>query len=114
MLFRSIQFMLAECAADLYAARWMTYKTAWEIDHNNEDGRALNEKISMCKYFATEAEGRIIDKCLQIHGGMGYMKESTIEMLYRDARIERIWEGTSQIQLRIVGNGLRKRGVLHF
>jgi alkylation response protein AidB-like acyl-CoA dehydrogenase len=111
--FQAIQFMLAECAADLYAARWMTYKTAWEEEHS-KDNKAMNEMISMCKYFATEAHGRIVDKCLQIHGGMGYMKESPIEMLYRDARIERIWEGTSQIQLRIIGGGLRKRGVLHF
>ena len=111
--FQAIQFMLAECASELYAARWMTYKTAWDID-NTTDGRANNEKISMCKWFATEAEARIVDKCLQIHGGMGYMKESPIEMLYRDARIERIWEGTSQIQLRIIGNGLRKRGTIHW
>lgn len=111
--FQAVQFMLAECAAELYAARWMTYKTAWEEEHSTDD-RALNEMISMCKYYATEAHGRIVDKCLQIHGGYGYTKDSTIEMLYRDARIERIWEGTSQIQLRIIGNGLRKRGILHF
>lgn len=111
--FQAIQFMLAECATELYAARWMTYKTAWE-EENSKDDKALNEMISMVKYYATEAHGRIVDKCLQIHGGMGYMKESPIEMLYRDARIERIWEGTSQIQLRIIGNGLRKRGTIHF
>ncbi len=66
------------------------------------------------KYFSAEMLGRVADKCLQVHGGMGYMKESPIERIYRDARIERIWEGTSQIQLRIIGNGIRKRGVLHF
>ncbi len=111
--FQAIQFMLAECATELYAARWMTYKTAWDEEHDT-DARAMNEKISMCKYFATEAHGRIADKCLQIHGGTGYTKEVPIEMLYRDARIARIWDGTSEIQLRIIGNGLRKRGVLHF
>jgi len=111
--FQAIQFMLAECATELYAARWMTYKAAYDEVYT-DDGRAINEKAAMCKYFASEMLGHVVDKCLQIHGGMGYMKESTIEHIYRDARIERIWEGTSQIQLRIIGNGLRKRGILHF
>lgn len=111
--FQAIQFMLAECASELYAARWATYKTAWE-EERSTDGRAINEMAAYVKYFSAEMLGRVADKCLQVHGGMGYMKESPIERIYRDARIERIWEGTSQIQLRIIGNGIRKRGVLHF
>lgn len=112
--FQAIQFMLAECAAELYAARWMTYKVAWDEENDMVDGRVLNEECAMVKYFGTEMLGHVVDKCLQIHGGMGYMKESPIEWIYRNARIERIWEGTSQIQLRIIGNGLRKRGQLHW
>ena len=93
---------------------WMTYKVVWDEENDMVDGRVLNEECAMVKYFGTEMLGHVVDKCLQIHGGMGYMKESPIEWIYRNARIERIWEGTSQIQLRIVGNGLRKRGQLHW
>ena len=91
--FQMIQSMLAESQAEVLAARAMVEKAA----HNKDAGKNTTKEAACCKYFATEAAGRIADRMLQIHGGNGYIKEYAIERLYRDVRLLRIYEGTSQI-----------------
>ena len=108
--FQAVQIMLADCAADLYAARMMTYNAAWDDDQGG-DHRALNAKASTVKVFASEALGRVADRVLQIFGGTGYMSETYVERAYRNARIERIWEGTSEINRLVVARNLLKRGM---
>lgn len=93
-----VQGLLADCQADLQAARALVRATA---DTFNEKGAAILE-ASCTKYFCTEAAGRIADRALQIHGGAGYMAEYDIERLYRDIRLLRIYEGTSQIQQLVI------------
>ena len=96
--FQLIQAMLADCAAEAFAARAMVEKASRDKDA----GIRIVKESACCKYFATEALGRIADRVLQIHGGYGYLKEYAIERLYRDARLLRIYEGTSQIQQLII------------
>ncbi|WP_433260958.1 acyl-CoA dehydrogenase family protein [Actinosynnema sp. CS-041913] len=108
--YQAIQFMLADCATDLHAARLLTYHAAWAADHG-EPPKVVNAKASMAKLFASEALGRVADRVLQIFGGTGYMNETYVERAYRNARIERIWEGTSEIQRVIIASNLLKRGM---
>ena len=91
--FQMIQSMLADSQAELLAARAMVEKAA----RNKDAGHNVTKEAACCKYFATEAAGRIADRMLQIHGGNGYIKEYAIERLYRDVRLLRIYEGSSQI-----------------
>jgi acyl-CoA dehydrogenase len=91
--FQLIQAMLADSQADTYAARAMVERAARDKDA----GKPITKEAACCKYFATEAAGRIADRMLQVHGGNGYIKEYAIERLYRDVRLLRIYEGTSQI-----------------
>jgi acyl-CoA dehydrogenase len=91
--FQLIQAMLADSQTEAYAARAMVEKAARDKDA----GLRITKEAASCKYFATEAAGRIADRMLQVHGGNGYIKEFAIERLYRDARLLRIYEGTSQI-----------------
>ncbi len=97
-----IQAMLAESATELYAAESMLTRASAAFD----DGTVSRTEPSMVKYFASEAVGRVADRAVQIHGGMGYMRGVPVERLYRDARLFRIYEGTSQIQQLIIGRGL--------
>jgi acyl-CoA dehydrogenase len=101
---RPKQGMLADCAAEALAARSMVEAVTREY----VDGRRIIKQSACCKYFATEALGRIADRVLQIHGGYGYIKEYTVERLYRDARLLRIYEGTSQIQQLVIARELTK------
>lgn len=93
-----VQGLLADAQADLHAARALVRATADTFDR---EGKAILE-ASCSKYFCTEAAGRIADRALQIHGGAGYMAEYDIERLYRDIRLLRIYEGTSQIQQLVI------------
>jgi len=102
--FQMIQSMLADSKAEAFAARAMVEKAA----RNKDAGRGATIESASCKYYATEAAGRIADRMLQIHGGNGYIKEYAIERLYRDARLLRIYEGTSQIQQIIIARELVK------
>lgn len=104
--FQLIQGMLAQMAAEIYAGRQMVYRTAWEKDQ----GRAIRMEAAMTKLFCTEMLGRVADSALQIHGGMGYMKEFPIERIYRDSRVVRIYEGTSEIQKIVIAKELLKDG----
>jgi len=108
--FQAIQFMLADCAIDLYASRMMTYNVAWD-DDQGLDPKVVSAKASAVKVFASEALGRVVDRVLQIFGGTGYMNETFVERAYRNARIERIWEGTSEIQRGILARNMLKRGM---
>ncbi len=96
--FQLIQGMVADSATEIFAARMMVYSTAWEIDQ----GHDVREKVSMVKLFASEMQSRVVDRVLQIFGGMGFCKELPIERMYRDARVTRIYDGTSEIHRTII------------
>lgn len=108
--FQAIEFMLADMAVDIMAHKSLLYRVAWEIDQGI-DRKLIHARASAVKLFGSEMAGRVIDKALQILGGRGYMRENPIERLYRDIRVDRIWEGTSEIQRSIIGGQIRKRGM---
>ncbi len=101
--------MLADCAVEIFAAKSMIYRVAWEIDRG-VDRKIVHARASAIKLYASEMAGRVLDRCVQIFGGRGYMRENPVERLNRDVRIDRIWEGTSEIQRVIIGGQLAKRG----
>jgi alkylation response protein AidB-like acyl-CoA dehydrogenase len=76
-----------------------------------EDSTALHARCSIAKLFASEAAGRVADRAVQIFGGRGYMRENVAERFYREVRVDRIWEGTSEIQRLIIARSLMKRGL---
>jgi acyl-CoA dehydrogenase len=106
--YQAIQFMLADSMTELNAARLMTYHVAQAWDR--DDPRILHGKTAMAKLFASEMAGRVADRAVQIFGGRGYMVENPAERYYRELRVDRIWEGTSEIQRLIIARGLLKRG----
>jgi acyl-CoA dehydrogenase len=101
--------MLADSLTELFAARSMTYETARSVDEG-ADGKVLHARCSMVKLFASEMAGRVADRAVQIFGGRGYMRENVAERFYRELRVERIWEGASEVQRLIVADQLAKRG----
>ena len=105
-----IQAMLADSVTELWAARLMTYETAAAHDRG-ENVKSLHAKCSMAKLYASEAAGRIADRCLQILGGRGYMRENCAERFMRELRVDRIWEGASEVQRLVIANALKKRGL---
>jgi acyl-CoA dehydrogenase len=102
--FQLVQAMLADSKADLYAAECMLRETARRHDR----GEKISVEASCCKMFASEMVGRIADRAVQIHGGAGYMRDSAVERFYRDVRLFRIYEGTTQIQQLIIGREVLK------
>ncbi|MER6473821.1 acyl-CoA dehydrogenase family protein [Streptomyces collinus] len=109
--YQLVQGMLADCAVDIAVNRAYTHQVAWEVDRSSaEDRKTLHAKAAIAKLAASEASGRVIDRCLQIHGGRGYDRAYAVERLYRELRVDRIWEGTSEIQRLIIANELVKRG----
>lgn len=108
--FQMIQQMLADSVIEINAARLMVLHAAWLIDQ----GRDAREWISMVKVQAAETLGRVVDRAVQVFGGMGFCKELPIERYYRDARIYRIFDGTSEIHRGIIARGLRRRGAALF
>jgi acyl-CoA dehydrogenase len=105
-----VQAMLADSATDLWAARLMTYETAHAHDRG-DDVKSLHVRCSMAKLFASEAAWRVADRAQQIFGGRGYMRENCAERFSREIRVDRIWEGASEIQRLIIGRALDKRGL---
>ncbi len=101
-----VQAMLADCRAETLAARSMVLETARTFD----TGTIPIGDIACCKYFASEMLCRVADRAVQIHGGQGYMQSSDVEWLYRDARLFRIYEGTSQIQQGLIAKEMAKAG----
>jgi alkylation response protein AidB-like acyl-CoA dehydrogenase len=107
---QAIQFMLADSVTELYASRLMTYDTARAID-SGVDLKVQHSRCSMTKLFVSEAANRIADRAVQIFGGRGYMRENVAERFFRELRVDRIWEGTSEIQRIIIARCLIKRGL---
>ncbi|KMO79341.1 butyryl-CoA dehydrogenase [Mycolicibacterium chubuense] len=101
--------MLADSATELFAARTMLYEVARAIDAGH-DRKTLHGQASMAKLYCSEMAGRAADRAVQIFGGRGYMRENVAERLFRELRVERIWEGASEIQRLIVGRQLMNRG----
>jgi alkylation response protein AidB-like acyl-CoA dehydrogenase len=107
--YQMIQAMLADSVNDLWASRLMTYECARNIDADG-DRKVQHAQCSMVKLFASEAAGRVADRAVQIFGGRGFMRENVAERFYRELRVDRIWEGTSEIQRIIIADQLAKRG----
>ena len=107
--YQGIQFMLADSLTELWGARLMTYQLAKGIDAGM-DVKVQHAQCSMAKVYASEMANRVADRALQIFGGRGYMRENVAERFYRELRVDRIWEGTSEIQRVIIANQLYKRG----
>ena len=107
---QAIQFMLADCTTELYAARLMTYDVARAADRG-DDVKAQHTRCSMVKLSVSEAANRVADRAVQIFGGRGYMRENVAERFFRELRVDRIWEGTSEIQRLIIARSLLKRGL---
>jgi acyl-CoA dehydrogenase len=108
--FQGVSFPLADSAADASAARLLTREAAWLADRG-EDPKVVHAKASIAKLFASEAAFRCADRAVQVFGGRGYMRETAAERFFRELRVDRIWEGTSEIQRLIVARSLEKRGV---
>ena len=106
-----IQAMLADMVVDTTGARTLVYQVGDEIDRGELDRKTLHAKAAVVKLAASEAAGRVVDNAVQIHGGRGYMRDFAVERLYRELRVDRVWEGTSEIQRLIIGNEIAKRGV---
>jgi acyl-CoA dehydrogenase len=102
--------MIADCVVDIATNRALVHQVAWEADAGLPR-KQLHAKAAVVKLAASEAAGRVVDRAVQILGGRGYMRENPCERLYRDIRVDRIWEGTSEIQRLIVANDVAKRGL---
>jgi len=107
---QAIQMMLADSVTELWATRLMTYEAATAHDRG-EPLRSLHMRCSMVKLYASEMANRVADRAVQIFGGRGYMRENVAERFFRELRVDRIWEGTSEIQRLIIAGGLKKRGL---
>ncbi|MEK5360579.1 acyl-CoA dehydrogenase family protein [Peribacillus castrilensis] len=102
---QAVSHMIAEMAMEIEALRSFTYRVAWMVDQKEK----VIKEAAMLKLFGSEVYNRIADKAVQIHGGMGYMKDYPVERFYRDARITRIYEGTSEIQKNIITGQLKRK-----
>ena len=100
--FQGVSFQIADMITEIDAADWLTLAAAWRLDQ----GMPANREIASAKLYATERLARVTDATLQIHGGMGLMDDLPIERFWRDARVERIWDGTSEIQRHIISRDL--------
>jgi len=107
---QAIQWMLADSATELAAAQALTYKIAADIE-SGIDVKLAHGRASMAKLFASEMVDRVTDRCVQIFGGRGYLRENPVERLSRDFRVDRIWEGTSEMQRLIIARAIRRRGL---
>ena len=107
---QAIQFMLADSVTELYASRLMTYEAARAADRG-DDLKAQHSRCSMVKLYVSEMANRVADRAVQIFGGRGYMRENVAERFFRELRVDRIWEGTSEIQRLIIARSLLKRGL---
>lgn len=108
--YQGVSFPLADSAADAAAGRLLTFEVARMIDAG-ADPKICHNKASMAKLFVSEAAWRCADRCVQIFGGRGYRRDNVAERFLRELRVDRIWEGTSEIQRLIIARGLEKRGV---
>jgi alkylation response protein AidB-like acyl-CoA dehydrogenase len=97
-------------AAEIMAAKSLLYRVCWDAARGDASRKQIHAMASAVKLVCSETAGRVIDEAVQIFGGRGYMREYAVERLYRELRVDRIWEGTSEIQRVVIGNELRKRG----
>lgn len=110
MDYQGISFPLADSSADASAGRLLTLEVARLVDAG-ADPKMIHAKAAMAKLFVSEAANRCADRCLQIFGGRGYMRTNVAERFFRELRVDRIWEGTSEIQRLIIARALERRGV---
>ena len=104
--FQMVQTMIADSAVEWNAARLLVLDAAWEL----EQGGDAREKISMVKFHVAETLGRIADRAVQVFGARGYSKDDPIERIYRDSRVLRIFDGTSEIHRILAAKGLLQKG----
>ena len=107
---QAVKFMLADSVTELWSARLVTYEAAQAHDRG-ENPSALHTRCSIAKLYASEMANRVADRAVQIFGGRGYMRENAAERFYRELRVDRIWEGPSEVQRLIIANRLLKRGL---
>ena len=100
--FQGVSFKLADMVTEIDAADWLALAAAWRLDQ----GLPANREIASAKLYASEMLARVTDEAVQIHGGMGLMNETPLARFWRDARVERIWDGTSEIQRHIISRDL--------
>ena len=100
--FQGVGFQLADSITEIDAADWLTLAAAWRLDQR----LPANREIASAKVYASEMLARITDRAIQVHGGMGLMDDLPLERFWRDARVERIWDGTSEIQRHIIARDL--------
>ncbi|HET7745463.1 MAG TPA: acyl-CoA dehydrogenase family protein [Gaiellaceae bacterium] len=107
--YQGVSFQLADSLIELHAARLLTYHAAHAFD-TLSDRKVVHGKVSMAKLYASEMAGRVADRTVQLFGGRGYMLENPAARFFRELRVDRIWEGTSEIQRVVIARGLFKRG----
>jgi acyl-CoA dehydrogenase len=103
--FQGVSFKLADMITEIDAADWLTLASAWRLD----EGLEANREIASAKLYASEMLARVTDEAIQIYGGMGLMDDLPLARFWRDARVERIWDGTSEIQRHIISRDLLRR-----
>jgi acyl-CoA dehydrogenase len=111
---QGVGFMLADMAAEIAGAKSLLYRTAWQAARGDLARGELHALAAAVKLVCSETGGRVLDRAVQVHGGRGYMRENPVERLWRELRVDRIWEGTSEVQRAILLNELRKRGPAAF
>ena len=107
--YQGVEFMLADSATEIMAAKSLLYRVGQEVA-GARDRKRMHALAAAAKLHCSEMAGRTIDRAVQVFGGRGYMREQPVERLWRELRVDRIWEGTSEIQRVIIGNELKKRG----
>ena len=108
--YQGVSFPLADSAADAAAARLLVFEVARLAD-SGADKKVVHAKASLAKLFASEAAYRCADRAVQVFGGRGYMRNNVAERFLRELRVDRIWEGTSEIQRLVVARSMERRGV---
>jgi acyl-CoA dehydrogenase len=108
--FQMVQKLIADSATEIFGVKMMVLNAAWEVDQGL-DPRA---KVSMVKVAASEMQGRVVDRAIQVFGGMGFTREMPLERMYRDARVTRIYDGTSEIHRMLIARDIMKRGLPAF
>jgi acyl-CoA dehydrogenase len=108
--------MIADSVVDIAVNRAFTHQVAWEFDRaigrgDHDSRKTLHARAATAKLAASEASNRVADRAVQIFGGRGYMRDYPVERLWRELRVDRIWEGTSEIQRLIIANEAAKRGL---
>ncbi|MGV6871340.1 acyl-CoA dehydrogenase family protein [Pseudochelatococcus sp. B33] len=105
--FQMVQKLIADSATDIFGVRMMVLNAAWEVDQ----GLDPRTKVSMIKVAASEMQGRVVDRAIQVFGGMGFSKDLPLERMYRDARVTRIYDGTSEVHRMLIARATMREGL---